>query len=389
MRQVKRRWPGRTTVTSSDIIPTAQRSPFALQRTRWVTQESSVVICETARGFEWPATLSAPRSTGPRAPQRYSSVACHVTDVTPRCCVCVSLLMGHRQVVDPVEVSLMAIIGVLSVPLRQPSSASFRCWQTRTADPADSNDPRCGRWPPASAVQPPPSSYVRDNIGIEVLRGRCARAAAGQQGRQFTRPRLQIALLRPPVRRRSALCAGRHYRAPGSTALTGSRVVLPAAYWVRQTDAESLYNDVAWPRHSTTGWNTGFGSSGSSRRWTHSPAALMWTFAAAPRHSPRCGRQCSVIRHAFRSRRGPCLGETVMFGFGLGDKQPLGPLARQRRSGRQAGIHQPLCERIPPPSLAIGATQNTHTPYLTVGDAQPSMIGQLTKSFVAPTTFSC
>ncbi|MBL8309875.1 MAG: hypothetical protein JNL19_05585 [Burkholderiales bacterium] len=244
------------------------------------------------------------------------------------------------------------------------------------ADPADAADPRVIAL--ASSLGNNPSAlfqHVRDHIGIEVYAGslRGARGVlASKAGNSLDRASLLIALLKaanPAIEARYV---------QGTLAATDANTLLDQMFGSPRRilgcdnpAPGSNYSDVFaevsqhyWVEYrigsagSFTALDTAFPTAVAGQ--TFAPSAQVFTSIASNlRHQTRIRVEAETYSQA-----------SAMFGFGLGTTTVL-----DRSFDSADLVDKPISishfvNAFSPPSLAIGATQNTYTPYLTVGDSR-------------------
>ncbi|WP_395707308.1 transglutaminase domain-containing protein [Casimicrobium huifangae] len=244
------------------------------------------------------------------------------------------------------------------------------------ADPADSNDPRIRAL--ATSLGNSPTTifqYVRDNVGIEVYTGslRGARGTlASKAGNSLDRASLLIALLKaanPAIEARYV---------QGTLSSTDAITLLVRMFSSPQrilgcdnpsprVNGGELLGEVSqhyWVEYrvGSTGSFTTLDSAFPTATAGQSFAAAIQTFttiATGARHQTRIRVEAETYSQA-----------SAMFGFGLATTTVL-----DRSFDSADLVDKPVSvshfvNAYSPPSLAIGATQNTYTPYLTVGDSR-------------------
>ena len=244
------------------------------------------------------------------------------------------------------------------------------------ADPADSNDPRVRAL--ATSLGNNPTTifqYVRDNIGIEVYTGslRGARGTlASKAGNALDRASLLIALLKAA----SPAIEARYVQ--GTLSSTDSTTLLVRMFASPQrvlgcdnpsprVNGGELLGEISqhyWVEYrvGSTGSFTTLDSAFPTAAAGQSFAAATQTFtsiATSARHQTRIRVEAETYSQA-----------SAMFGFGLATTTVL-----DRSFDSADLVDKPVSishfvNAFSPPSLAIGATQNTYTPYLTVGDSR-------------------
>lgn len=260
--------------------------------------------------------------------------------------------------------------------------SSFACLLTllsgglAVADPADSNDPRVRALAVAlgndtQAIY----AHVRDNIGLEVYAGslRGARGTlASKAGNSLDRASLLIALLKaanPAIEARyvqGSLTTADAYKLLDRMFGAPRRILgcdNPAPGFV--------YNDVITEVSQHYWVEYRIGSSGAfiALDTAFATAVAGQTFATAAQTFTSIA---GSLRHQTRIRveAETYSQATAVFGFGLGTTTVL-----DRSFDSADLVDKPVSvshfiNAFSPPSLAIGATQNTYTPYLTVGDSR-------------------
>ena len=274
----------------------------------------------------------------------------------------------------------MAIIRSLSSALAAVVCvATVLLANTASADPADSSDPRVRSL--ATTLGNDTATifaYVRDNIGIEVYAGslRGARGTlASKAGNSLDRASLLIALLRaanPSIEARyvqGSLGATEAYRLLDRMFGTPRRILgcdNPApGFGYNDVFAEVSQHYWVEYRVGSSGPFTALDSAfaGALAGQTFAPVSQSFSVVAGNlRHQTRVRVEAETYSQA-----------TAVFGFGLGTSTVL-----DRTFDSADLVDKPISishfvNAFTPPSLAIGATQNTYTPYLTVGDSSSDL----------------
>ncbi len=244
------------------------------------------------------------------------------------------------------------------------------------ADPADSSDPRITALAgslgnnPATIFQ-----YVRDNIGIEVYVGslRGARGTlASKAGNALDRASLLIALLKAANPAIEARYVQGTLASTDATTLLDRMFGSPRRILGCDNPAPGYgYNDVFtevsqhyWVEYriGSSGAFTALDSAfpGASAGQTFAASSQNFTSIAANlRHQTRIRVETETYSQA-----------SAMFGFGLGTATVLDRSFDSADLVDKAVSVSHFVNAFSPPALAIGATQNTYTPYLTVGDSR-------------------
>ncbi len=257
--------------------------------------------------------------------------------------------------------------------------AAAICAFGAAADPADANDPRVQALATTLGNNPAAiHQYVRDNIGIEIYTGslRGARGVlASKAGNALDRASLTIALLRaanPAIEARYV--QGTLTTTDASTLVTRmfsdpSRILgcdnpapgLNPANLVPEMQGHTWVEYRVGASGAYTALDTAFAGASVNQTFT----TANQTFASIPanqRHTTRVRLDVETFTQA-----------AAAFGLGLGTTTVI-----DRSFDSADLVDKPITvshfvNAFSPPALAIGATQNTYSPYLTVGDSRSSI----------------
>ncbi len=247
---------------------------------------------------------------------------------------------------------------------------------TALADPANPADPRVVAL--ATSLGNSPSAifqHVRDNVGIEIYNGslRGARGVlASKAGNALDRASLTIALLRaanPAIEARyvqgtlastdaDALVA--RMLSDPSRILGCSNPAPLSNYFAQSTEAANHY----WVEYRVgssgafTALDTAFATALSGQTF----AVANQTFATIPgnlRHATRIRMEVETFTQA-----------AAAFGLGIGTSTVLDQSFESADLVDRSVTVSHFVNAYSPPALALTATQNTYSPYLTVGDSR-------------------
>jgi hypothetical protein len=247
------------------------------------------------------------------------------------------------------------------------------------ADPADPEDPRIVAL--ASTLGSSPAAihqYVRDNVGIELYTGslRGARGTlASRAGNALDRASLTIALLRASVpgvdaRYVQGTLGSTDAAAMVARMFTDPSRILGCENAAPQFNPANLIPDAQ--SHTWVEYRVGSSGPYTALDTAFAGAAVNQTFATASqtfttipanqRHTARLRLEVETFTQA-----------AAAFGLGLGSTTVLDQTFDSADLVDKPITVSHFVNVFSPPALAIGATQNTYSPYLTVGDSRSSV----------------
>ena len=247
------------------------------------------------------------------------------------------------------------------------------------ADPADPADPRVAAL--ATSLGNNPAAifqHVRDNIGIEIYTGslRGARGVlASRAGNSLDRASLTIALLRaanPAIEARYAQGTLASIDADTLVArMLGdpSRILgcfnpAPRSNYFAQSNEAANHYWVEYRIGSSgvfTALDTSFATATSGQTFT----VASQTFASIPgnlRHATRIRMEVETFTQA-----------AAAFGLAIGTSTVLDQTFESADLVDRSVSVSHFVNAFSPPALALTATQNTYSPYLTVGDSRTQL----------------
>lgn len=248
------------------------------------------------------------------------------------------------------------------------------------ADPADPSDPRVQAL--ATSLGNNPTTifqYVRDNVGIEIYTGslRGARGTlASKAGNALDRASLTIALLRaanPNIEARyvqGTLGNGDSLTLVARMFADPSRILgcdNPAPVFNNPANLQAEVQSHTWVEYrvGSSGAYTALDTAFLNATVNQTFATATQTFTSVPanqRHTARIRLEVETFTQA-----------AAAFGLGIGTNTVL-----DRSFDAADLVDKPLTishftNAFSPPAVAIGATQNTYSPYLTVGDSRSAL----------------
>jgi hypothetical protein len=248
------------------------------------------------------------------------------------------------------------------------------------ADPADAADPRVIAL--ANSLGNSPVAiyqYVRDNVGLEIYAGslRGARGTlASKAGNPLDRASLLIALLKAANPAIEARYAQGMLSSTDATALVSrmfgdpSRIIgcdNPApAFNANTLIAEAQNHTWVEYRVGPSGAYTALDTAFTGAAVNQTFATATQTFTSIPlslRHTARIRLEVETFTQA-----------AAAFGLAIGTNIVLDRTFESADLVDKPVTVSHFTNAFSPPAIAIGATQNTYSPYLTVGDSQSALV---------------
>ncbi len=259
------------------------------------------------------------------------------------------------------------------------ASLALASWSAYASAADDPNDPRVQALAVSLGNSPTAIfQYVRDNIGIEIYKGslRGARGTlASKAGNALDRASLVVALLRaanPSIEARYVQGTLSDTDAFGlvSRMFSSPSRVLGCDNPAPQFNSFTLVAEVTahtWVefRVGNTGAYTALDTAFAAAAVNQTFTSATQTFASIPanmRHTTRVRVEVESFTQA-----------AAAFGLGIGTTTVLDQSFDSAALVDRAVSVSHFVNAFSPPSLTIAATQNTYSPYLTVGDSRTSI----------------